>query len=102
MSFALRSEIFAGYYENFALVQILISIYIYIYNLIFFSPIILFSQKKKKKNRTGVKFFPAPPNFAAPFCFDHNFFIRTSFLVILVPLEILKSVEYEYIQKEHF
>ena len=33
---------------------------------------------------------------AAPFCFDHNFFIRTSFLVILVPLERLESVESKY------
>ena len=38
----------------------------------------------------------------APFCFDHNFFIRTPFWVILVMLEILESVESKYRQKEHF
>ena len=33
---------------------------------------------------------------AAPFCFEHNFFIRTSFWIILVPLESLESVESKY------
>ena len=34
--------------------------------------------------------------------FCHNFFIQTSFWVILVLLEILESVESKYSQKEHF
>ena len=39
---------------------------------------------------------------AAPFCFTHNFLIRTPFWVILVSLESLESVESKYNQKEHF
>ena len=45
------------------------------------------------------KIFTAPSIFAAPFCFDHKIFIQTPFWVILVPLEILESVESKYIQK---
>ena len=55
-----------------------------------------------RKFRIGAIFFSAPLNFAAPFCFDHNFFIGTPFWVILVSLENLESVESKYILKEHF
>ena len=40
--------------------------------------------------RTNVKFSHST---ATPFCFDHNFFIRTPFWAILVPLESLESIE---------
>ena len=45
--------------------------------------------KKKKNLRTCEFSQPVSP----PFCFSHNFFIRTPFYVFLVPLEILESVE---------
>ena len=37
-----------------------------------------------------------------PFCFAHNFLIRTPFLVILVSLESLESVESKYIRNNTF
>ena len=49
--------------------------------------------------RTGAKFSHST---AAPFCFYHNFFIRTPFWVILILLESLESVKSKYSHKEHF
>ena len=86
-----------------ALCSILSSCYKYIYN---WSSKILFKKKlylkiifilfylffKKKKNSQCEISQTAAPSF----CFDHNFFIRTPFWVILVPLESSESVESKY------
>ena len=76
-------------------------LYIYIYKIIHFN--FFFFVSKKKKFRTVANnfascefFFATPSIFVVQFCFDHNFFIRTLFWIILVSLEILESVESKY------
>ena len=79
----------------FVFYDIYIYIYIYIYNCFYLIFLLL-----KKKIRCAK--FRNPSNIAAQFCFEHNFFIRTLFWVILIPLVRLESVESKYSQKEHF
>ena len=60
-------------------------------------------RRRVRNFRTCLRNFRTSAKFShstiAPFCFAHNFFIRTLFWVILVSLESLESVESKYIQK---
>ena len=56
----------------------------------------------KKKKFPQLRNFATSSSFITQFCFNHNFFIRTPFWVILVPLERLESVESKYSHKNTF